>query len=382
MKKNIKILLLSSCLCFLSCLNVSAQTAECIEAGRLFRNAVDLSDASVDEERLYVRSIQLCPSMAEANYNLGVVFSRRKDLAAAENAFKKALDIAKRPEFYTALGNLKISQKDFSSAQSQFENAIDLDSSYVGALLGMGIVYDSLGSYSKAEEVLNKAALINQRDPIVQYNLGVVLERQDRLQDAISAFENAVKSDESHFGSHFELGLAYQKAGRYEDSRMVLERAANINSENAPVNRALGVTYEKLTQYDRAELAFRRALKLEGSDIISMINLGVVLLSKPGPNPLEAESILSNSLKLDSKNSKALTALGWAQIELGRHAAAEDTLRQAIEIDGNNAFAHNNLGVLYLRTGRNDDAEIEFKKAISLSPDLAEAKRNLKQFAN
>lgn len=352
----------------------------CVEASSLFRKGVDLADSSESERNFYLEAAKLCPTMAEAFYNIGVIDSRNGKIDSALENYKKALELVRKPEFLSAIANISLTKKEFEQARKYYEEALELAPDSITALQGLSIVYDNLNLYDKAEEVLLKAAEIKSADAGIQYNLGVVLERQNRLQDAISAYENAVNADSKHFPSHFHLGLAYQRAGRYEDSRKVLEQAAALQSGNALVHRALAVSYEKLAQYERAELAIRRALKIDGNDVMSLVNLGIILMSKVSSNPLEAANVLEKALEIDPRNAKALTALGWANIELGRHTQAESVLRKALEIDASNSFAHNNLGVLYLRMGRNEEAERSFEKAIALNPNLSEARKNLRQF--
>ncbi|MDU8942957.1 tetratricopeptide repeat protein [Ovoidimarina sediminis] len=61
-----------------------------------------------------------------------------------------------------------------------------------------------------------------------------------------------------------------------------------------------------------------------------------------------------------------LSAVGSAQLKLGRLGQAEDTLRKAVEADENFVPAWNNLGVVLMERGQYGEASLMFKRAFAL----------------
>jgi len=73
-----------------------------------------------------------------------------------------------------------------------------------------------------------------------------------------------------------------------------------------------------------------------------------------------------------------LSAIGSAQLMLGRLNQAERTLRDAIELDDTFPPAWNNLGVVLMEVGRIGEAERSFRTAFALdSGNTAEIRDNL-----
>ncbi|MCU0907810.1 MAG: tetratricopeptide repeat protein [Rhodobacteraceae bacterium] len=73
-----------------------------------------------------------------------------------------------------------------------------------------------------------------------------------------------------------------------------------------------------------------------------------------------------------------LSAIGSAQLMLGRLNQAEKTLRDAIALDDSFAPAWNNLGVVLMEQGRIGEAERSFRNAFALdSGNTAEIRDNL-----
>jgi tetratricopeptide (TPR) repeat protein len=74
-----------------------------------------------------------------------------------------------------------------------------------------------------------------------------------------------------------------------------------------------------------------------------------------------------------------LSAVGSANLRLGRLGQAEDLLRQAIEADDRFAPAWNNLGVVLMETGQYGEASRVFQTAFALdSGESAEIRDNLR----
>jgi tetratricopeptide (TPR) repeat protein len=79
-------------------------------------------------------------------------------------------------------------------------------------------------------------------------------------------------------------------------------------------------------------------------------------------------------------NVDVLSALGSANLALGRLGQAEQILRRAIEQDPSFVPAQNNLGVVLMEAGKVGDARVVFQRAFALdSGKTDEIRENLKQ---
>ncbi len=75
-------------------------------------------------------------------------------------------------------------------------------------------------------------------------------------------------------------------------------------------------------------------------------------------------------------NADVLSALGSANLRLGRLGQAERLLRRAIEEDGSFPAAWNNLGVILMESGRAPEAAQVFRRAFALDNGDSEAIRD------
>lgn len=82
----------------------------------------------------------------------------------------------------------------------------------------------------------------------------------------------------------------------------------------------------------------------------------------------------------DGINVDVLSALGSANLKLGRLGQAEQLLRQALKLDPNFVPALNNLGVVLMNQGKAGEARRVFENAFALDSGQSEViRQNLKQ---
>ena len=79
-------------------------------------------------------------------------------------------------------------------------------------------------------------------------------------------------------------------------------------------------------------------------------------------------------------NADVLSAIGSANLALGRLGQAEQILRRALEVDPNFVPALNNLGVVLMERGKTGEARVVFQQAYALDSGQSDSIRdNLKR---
>lgn len=71
-----------------------------------------------------------------------------------------------------------------------------------------------------------------------------------------------------------------------------------------------------------------------------------------------------------------LSAIGSAQLQLGRLGQAESTLRRAVEMDPSFPAAWNNLGVVLMEKGETAEAELVFRRAFATDSGRSDSIRD------
>jgi len=140
------------------------------------------------------------PTCAECYYNIGISYSNKKDLAQAEVAFKKVVELKPdAADAYTALAGLYNAQKKFDLAADASAKA----SQYSGGAAGGGSAETS-------------------------YNQGVVFFNTQKFAEAKAQFEAAVKADPNYAPAYFQLGMAAVNLGQFADAVAALEKYLQV----------------------------------------------------------------------------------------------------------------------------------------------------------
>ncbi|MCP4899693.1 MAG: serine/threonine protein kinase [bacterium] len=238
-------------------------------------------------------------------------------------------------------------------------------------MLTIGEIYDKLGLYEEAEDLITDALEIRQQNQAADSlavaealnALGGVLVSQGRYDEALAACQQALEIQERRDGPVSEsvarsltgIGAAHNHQGHYQEAESVLQRAFAIREEILPPDdpsiglslNELALVYHDQGMHEEAEPLYRRSL--------------TIWEKAYGPNHMEVAVGLNNlALLCDSE---------------GRPEEAEALYRRSLEIyeevlgpdHPNLARSFNNLALLYDRMGRFADAEPLFLRAVAIN---------------
>jgi len=199
--------------------------------------------------RHFELATQLDPSLAEAFAawaNLYVTIAgdfvpMREVIPGARELARKALEISPDlSEAHCALGNIALQfDHDWEVAETEFTNAIALNSSNVAAFRFYGMLLRTLGRYDEAKQVLRRAI---QLDPggSDQMSLALVEILSGNIDVGVRMAEEAVgHHHRASLGHQSHLGLVYLRAGRQADALKMADAAWDGASDSEKFDSAL-----------------------------------------------------------------------------------------------------------------------------------------------
>lgn len=119
-----------------------------------FFESGDLDEA----ERLYIQTLSLDDSHAEANMRLGIIYIKKQLPKKAEAIFRKILTLT--PYDPLATSNLAMAlylQRNYEEAKEAYLQAIDLDGTRAARFISLAHVYRELKEYTAAIQAIHKA---------------------------------------------------------------------------------------------------------------------------------------------------------------------------------------------------------------------------------
>lgn len=231
------------------------------------------------------------------------------------------------------------------------------------------------GRYAEVEAIAGALTSRFPRHAFGWKTLGVVYQRQGRLDEALMAKKKAVELAPDDEGAHGNLGNALQAKGCLGEAEQSFRRALAIRADFAEAHGNLGNVLNEQGRCAEAEMTFRHALTLRADYPEAHCNLGIALLRLGRIS--EAESSFRSALAIKPDYSEAHSNLGICFARQERHFEAEACLRRAIEINPESAEVYFNLGITLFEFGRLAEAEANFRKVLEIKPGYAEAHNNL-----
>lgn len=225
-----------------------------------------------------------------------------------------------------------------------------------------------------AEKVFRELVSQSPEDSRASYYLGITLARQDRIEEAIAALENARRfAKRPNPSILYELGSAFSKSERWQEAEEVLKQATELAPAEAVMRLQLGWVYYSKLEGEKARAEFARVVETSPS-AKAFLYLGLTEIGL-GENE-RAIRALREAIRLDAGLLEAHVALGKVLARAGRDDEATPVLLRALAIDGSNAEAHFQLGLIALRRGELGDldwASRSFEAANDADPDHLQA---------
>lgn len=183
-----------------------------------------LLKAYPDAQRWLLRAVETPPISPQAWYLLGRTQYNLDLNAAAVKSFQQSLVVLPedvRSEYNLGLAYERLQQPDL--ARDAYQQAIRWSEQKNGTdaqpYLDLGILDRVQGLPQQALPLLQKAASLSTRNPMVFQELGRTLADLHRPQDAITSFEKAIQLAPQAEAPHFFLGHVYRAVGRNADAK-------------------------------------------------------------------------------------------------------------------------------------------------------------------
>lgn len=237
----------------------------------------------------------------------------------------------------------------------------------------MILTWRQCGTYSDIETLWRTTIAKNPECWMACNNLGMVLDQQGRLEEAVTEFREALRINPDYAKCHFNLGNALYQQGHAEEAMGEYRAASRINPAVADPHGNLGLVLSRQGRAEEAIAEFREALRLNPADGRVHFNLGMALLREGQMEAAMAE--MEKALELLPGDPSIENQLAWTLA-----TAPETSLRngaRAVELatEASRSSGQGNLAVLrtlaaaYAEAGQFPNAVQTAEKALQLAED-------------
>ena len=221
-----------------------------------------------------------------------------------------------------------------------------------------------------------------------KYNAGQALFEKRRYQQALQAFEEAVKLDGNNAQAYRGMAKTYQKLKDSDKAIANFRMATTVKPDYVEAHYELGNLFYNLKKYKDAQASFQAVLNLDGDfQNGNARNLLKAAYSRHGRDYLlrknyrKAIEEYENATQLDPTDATNYYNLGLAAKQARKYKQAENAFTTAVELNPTYAKAHRQLGDLFRITKRNSRAIRSYSRAIDSDPNCKDRK-NINAYRN
>ncbi|PBB66700.1 peptide transporter [Mesorhizobium sp. WSM4312] len=321
---------------------VLAQTVDELYASAVKARQARHFDEAVD---LLRRALALKPDNADALVQLGFAELGRNDLAAAHDAFSKALSLA--PAYQDA---------SFGLAEIEFRSG-NLDAALPLA-----------ESVARAQPGNTDAAALVE-------NIRKAMQAAGGEARKASAAAPRAKPRPDPVAGLMEQGRRLRTAGKLPEAEKVYRRALGLAPKNTDILVALGLILGSSQRFDEAGHFFDRALAIKPGLLdarIGKIRLAIWQGDVPGARALVDDVLASSPDNVEALDLDAKVALLEAD-----YTRAGQSFQRALAIDSRNAEALVGIGDVRRALGDDDAARQAYREALAIEPGSSDIEQRL-----
>lgn len=347
------------------------------------------------------------PSDVEARLTLGALYNDTGDSVSAEKEFRKAVELGAGPDKTVAgLANALMGQIQFQKvldeteatsagkanllalrgdahlglgnadlAKQSYEQALQVSPKFSPALLGMARQALMQRDLEGAKRLADKAATENPNDPAVWMFKGGLLRAEGKADEALAAYDQALKVKPGHRGANIEKALIQIATGKFEAAQ------ADINAANKATPGSLMVMYTQalldhtLGKHAAAKESLQKLLRVAPDHMPSVLLAGSVEHSLGSMQ--QAELHLKKYIQAVPGNRHARRLLVATLIKLGNLSEARTVLEPLMAEADKDPAALALAGELSMHARDFSKATDYLERAAKMAPKAAAVRTSL-----
>ena len=281
-------------------------------------------------------------------------------------------------------GVAAINKNDLLEAARQFEKAVTLSPTDAGAQMFLGYVRLRQDKYPEALTSLEAAKKLGSLDaklqPVLYNNLGIAYANSDRADDALEAYEQAIKlSKQEYTDARFNLAFALLAQKKTKDAVPHLLKLRGQRptdkSFQASIYDGLAEAYEAEEDWAKALGAYNEVIKYNPNDPTARFNFALSLSKAGRVNDAIVQA--KEVLKLRANHEPSLLLLGDLYSRQTKWKEAKGFLTRYVKAKPSEFSAWFSLAVAHDYLSEFDPALTAYAKAEAITPDDPSVKNNI-----
>lgn len=341
-------------------------------------------------------------NLENAQLNLGHTsttsfhFNKAKELRA-KGHFRGAiveyyLALEKSPpnaEAYEAIGDMYRVLQNNERAANAYEKAINTNNNDAELHVKIGLAYEKTGKLNQAITAFNQASQIdaqnmdalnalekiwkdqikiNPRNAAAHANLGTILQKKGNYNGALEEYNAAELIDPNNILVRLNLGTLYQAKGDIETAIKAYDTILTIEPKNVLAHYYKSTALKQLKDYAGATKELNTILQIDPNNLMAKQELIAIAKDQGGGDNSNLLSILKDSADSNPNNAKSQYDVAFEAHSKGDLSTAIRYYKKAIILDPKMTDAYSNLGAALMENKEYDEATENLQKASELDP--------------
>lgn len=340
------------------------------------------AEAWEEARRLYRDLAEEAPELPIVYIGEGDAAAKLKDYPAAITAFQHALEhlttgqqtditMARLQSVVQAkLATAYHRNKQLDEADMWFQKAVKGAGQETPAAwyVALGQIETERGNLEQARRYYIVAVQLHPDTTAAYNNLGHVLLKLNRLDEADAVFREALAQDETLAGAAFGRGEVAVKRGQLDVAQHFYEHAVQQAPQEPIFHKSLADVLSNIGNIAKAEAAEARYRRTLAERYLRQAHWFI-----EQQQLLRALEPLKKALETDATFAPALKDYAYVQIQLGEFAAAKQIYQRVLTIEPTSRQALLHLGMIETELGNQEAAATYYLLLIEHEPDYMDA---------
>ncbi len=281
-------------------------------------------------------------------------------------------------EVFFTLATLLNGESDPALVLMNSRTALVLKPDHTEALLLTAATLEQLQQYDLAVEVYATLPADNPAYYSAELGRADALYAAGRKDAAVEVLQSLVRSHGNLIGVQAALADMLRREDRWQEALSAYDAALALAPQPAREHWLLffsrGICAERLGRFDASDADFRRALELNPGQPQVLNYLGYSLVER-GRDLDEALKMIEQAVAAQPDAGYIIDSLAWAYFQLGRYQDALAPMEKASLLEPVDPVVTDHLGDVYWMNGRQREAEFQWHRALSFGPEEKDAVR-------
>jgi len=334
-----------------------------------------LNNEVVKAEQIALKIYEIDPLNPEILIQKAKIYSKKKNHIKAIELLE---EIKENSDLYydalSLIGKEYLFIDDFENAKNIFMKCLKQDDFDYSVLNNILYCFDSIGDSKSTIKYLNSFLETNPYSEIAWHQLGKEYVKDKRYEEALSAFDFAIISDDSFVGAYIEMAKILEKLNRINEAIEKYEISIGINQPTTFALYRIGRCHYKLGNNDLALSYFIQTIEEDPIHDKAWMSIAIIYYNKNDFN--ESKNNLLKALEIDSDKIKYWELYAKINVKIDNFEEVELAIKEILSLGKLDVNTLTFLTQTLIKIPENESLIKGLLKSINLFPKSAENEIN------